>query len=92
MTNLAEYSQGRKPRLLDGDCGICERDGFHHSSLGLRPKRTVAIERNGLEEIVDGERFAAVSQMKEDGVRRRGVQVALLGPARKWVNNQGCSR
>lgn len=76
MTN-GEYPQGRKSRLLDVDRCIRERDGFGPSSLGLCLDRAETIKREGRKEIVDSERFATVSQMKVDGVRRRSAQVTL---------------
>ena len=39
------YSQGRESRLLNVDRSVRERDGFDHSSLGLRRETTDAVKR-----------------------------------------------
>ena len=70
---MLEHAQGRKPRLLDMNSGVRERDGFDQSSLG-----TDTIKRKGRQKIVESEWFAVASQMKENRVRGCDVQVALL--------------
>ena len=59
-----------------------------HPSLGLRRGWTVAIKWKGRKEIVDGERFPVASQMKEDGIRGRSIQVALADSPGNWINSR----
>lgn len=82
------YSQGRESRLLNIDRSVRERDGFDHSSLGLRREKADAVKRLRREEIADGRWLAVTSQMKEDGVRSRSMQVTLSDSPRQRVNSR----